>query len=229
MRILIIEDEFDLAEVLRDGLTEDGHQVDVALDGNTGERMVIDEEYDLIIVDWMLPGQDGLSLVRRMRDRGDSRPVLMLTAMADISSRVSGLDGGADDYLTKPFAFAELYARVRALSRRSSTIAPEFQLQAGPLHIDTLSRVVTIETERLDLRPKEYALLELFVRNPHRVLTRTVIAERVWGTTYTSDDVINMTISSLRQKLRDMSKQPGLMITTMRGVGYRLDVPTPAV
>jgi DNA-binding response OmpR family regulator len=229
MRILIIEDEFDLAEVLRDGLTEDGHQVDVALDGKTGERMVIDEEYDLIIVDWMLPGQDGLTLVRRMRERGDSRPVLMLTAMADVTSRVSGLDGGADDYLTKPFAFAELYARVRALSRRSSAIAPEFQLQAGPLHIDTLSRVVTFENERLDLRPKEYALLELFVRNPHRVLTRTVIAERVWGTTYTSDDVINMTISSLRQKLRDISKQPGLMITTMRGVGYRLDVPTPAV
>lgn len=225
MWILLIEDEKRLARSLANGLDEEGHVVDVAEHGIEGQSMAMGNAYDALIVDWRLPGRDGKTIIENLREAGRRYPILMLTALGDVDHRVAGLDAGADDYLPKPFKFEELLARLRALQRRPPLAAQEDVLREGSLEVDTRRREATLSGSRLNLRPKEYALLEDFVRHPEEVLSRTVIAERVWGDPfYVSDNVIDVTISGLRHKLADAqsSGKPTVLIETIRGVGYRL-------
>lgn len=230
MWILLIEDEKRLAISLKNGLEEEGHVVDVVEHGIEGQSMAMDNAYDALIVDWRLPGRDGKTIIENLREAGRTVPVLMLTALGDVEHRVAGLDAGADDYLPKPFKFEELLALLRALQRRPPLAVQEDVLRKGSLEVDTRRRHVTLHGSRLDLRPKEYALLEDFVRHSEEVLSRTVIAERVWGDPfYVSDNVIDVTVSGLRHKLADAqdSEKPNVRIETIRGVGYRLaTVPT---
>ena len=227
MWLLLVEDEKRLADSLKAGLQEEGFKVDVAPDGDQGEEMALSNAYDLLIIDWRLPGQDGLAVVERVREEGRSLPILMLTALSDVEHRVQGLEAGADDYLPKPFKFEELLARVRALLRRPPLLAQQDVLSMGPVELDARKRQATYEGSPLDLRPKEFALLEDMLRHPQEVISRTILAERVWGDAfYVSDNVIDVTISGLRQKLADAAR-PGadgavLKIETIRGVGYRL-------
>jgi DNA-binding response OmpR family regulator len=195
-----------------------------------GEMRALSTSYDLLLVDWMLPRQDGLTLIQHVRDAGVRCPILMLTALTDVEDRVKGLDAGADDYLTKPFAFDELFARLRALRRRENMQKqrPSMRLRSGPLTIDRRGRKVLWKGEELDVRPKEYELLELLLRRANEVITRTVIAESVWGSTFVTDDTINTTVSSVRRRLRDVdSEAAGIVIETVRGVGYRLTTAEP--
>ncbi len=230
MWLLIVEDEVHLATSLKRGLEEEGYTVDVAYDGEEGYALGLIHEYDLMIVDWRLPRKDGQAVIRQLREAGRTLPILMLTALGGIDHRVAGLDAGADDYLTKPFSFEELLARLRALVRRARQAGPAPPwLQQGLLEIDTARRRVSVQGALLDVRPKEYALLEVFMRHPGQVLSRTVLAERVWGSAFhVSDNVIDVSISRLRQKLADALKphaaEDALRIKTIRGVGYCLVV-----
>ena len=224
-RILVVEDEARLAALLRRGLEAEGYLIDVAADGLEGEILALENAYDAIIVDWRLPRQDGKVLIERHRASGKSTPILMLTALDAIEHRVAGLDAGADDYLTKPFSFEELLARVRALLRRPTGIQRSTILREGELVVNTDRREVSWEGKQLFLRPKEYALLELLLRSKDTVVSRSVIAEQVWGSiVYVTDNVIDVTISSLRQKFggRAGGEEAALAIETVRGVGYRL-------
>jgi len=230
MHLLLVEDQEDLARGLEMGLEEAGYSVDIAYDGMEGEMRALSTSYDLLLVDWMLPRQDGLTLIQHVRDAGVRCPILMLTALTDVEDRVKGLDAGADDYLTKPFAFDELFARLRALRRRENMQKqrPSMRLRSGPLTIDRRGRKVLWKGEELDVRPKEYELLELLLRRANEVITRTVIAESVWGSTFVTDDTINTTVSSVRRRLRDVdSEAAGIVIETVRGVGYRLTTAEP--
>ncbi|MEX0599921.1 MAG: response regulator transcription factor [Rhodothermales bacterium] len=225
MWILLIEDEERLANSLATGLEEEGHVVDVSGDGIEGQSMAMVNAYDALIVDWRLPGRDGKAVIENVREAGRKYPILMLTALGDVEHRVQGLDAGADDYLPKPFKFEELLARLRALQRRPPLAAQDDVLCEGSLEVDTKRRQAALNGNRLDLRPKEFALLEDFMRHPQEVVSRTVIAERVWGDPfYVSDNVIDVTISGLRQKLDDAydADTPKVRIETIRGVGYRL-------
>lgn len=228
MWLLLVEDEADLSDSLKTGLEEVGYTVDVAFDGVEGEILAKANKYDVIIVDWILPRQDGLTLIQRLRASNVATPVLILTALTEIESRVRGLDAGADDYLTKPFSFEELFARLRALIRRSKPFEGEQapHIQIGSLQINLEQHTAYVAHSELDLRLKEYALLVLLARRAGTVVTRTIIAERVWGSALgTSDDVINMTVSSLRRKLTEANRSAmnGIInIETVRGVGYRL-------
>ncbi|QXD14326.1 response regulator transcription factor [Rhodocaloribacter litoris] len=229
MWILLVEDETRLAHSLKTGLEEEGYHVDLAEDGMEGETLALANAYDLLIVDWRLPRQDGKTLVERVRAAGRTMPILMLTALGDVEHRVAGLDAGADDYLPKPFKFEELLARLRALLRRPPLATQEHVLRRGPLEVDTRRRQATFQGTLLNLRPKEYALLEDFMRHPDEVISRTVMAERVWGDAfYVTDNVIDVTISGLRQKLAeaqpDLPETQAVRIETVRGVGYRLVV-----
>ena len=253
MWILLVEDEKRLRESLCRGLEEEGHTVDGAADGEEGLAMAVANGYDVLIVDWRLPRRDGRALIEAVREAGRACPILMLTALGDTGHRVAGLDAGADDYLAKPFSFEELLARLRALGRRPPLMEQERVLTAGALTLDTDRRQARFREARLNLRPKEYALLLLLLRNPGRVLSRSVIAERAWGDAfYVSDNAIDVTVSSLRQKLEDArsglgetetasdkpaaerpvaerladddSPSPTARIETIRGVGYRLHV-----
>lgn len=232
MWLLLVEDEPRLSRALRRGLEEEGYTVDAVADGDRAADLLEANEYDLAVVDWRLPGRDGRTIVRELRSAGRTVPVLMLTAMSDLPHRVAGLDAGADDYLTKPFAFEELLARLRAIARRSDR--PEAggalssgTLSAGPLELDVTRRTVTAHGKPLDLRPKEFALLELFLRHPDRLITRTMIAERVWdGAYYVNDNLLDVTISRLRSRLQEADCDTYLRIRTIRGSGYRLDEET---
>lgn len=218
------------------GLEEYGYRVDLARDGKEGESLSRANDYDLLIADWMLPGQDGPTLVRHLREQGIGVPVLMLTARAEKQDQIDALDAGADDYLAKPFSFEVLLARLRALLRRSGSAgdaspASSPALKAGALRVDLLERRAWLGDRAVELRAKEYDLLTCFAEHPNRVLTRTIIAERVWGSLFTSDDVLNTTLASLRRKLRASSGRSDealLEIETLRGVGYRLRVDDPA-
>lgn len=232
MWILLVEDEERLARSLKRGLEEEGYTVDVAHDGLEGETQALVNGYDLLIVDWRLPGQDGKTLVENVRGRERSYPILMLTALGDVDHRVAGLNAGADDYLPKPFAFEELLARLRALRRRPPMRGEKTTLQIGPVTLDTKRRAVSVGDQTLDLRPKEFGLLELLMRRPGEVLSRTVIAERVWGDAfYVSDNAIDVTVSNLRQKLANAREaeqtaaETVATIETKRGIGYRLAAP----
>lgn len=227
MWILLIEDEKRLADSLKSGLQEDGFQIDVAPDGTQGEAMALANAYDALIVDWRLPGQDGKTVVERVRAAGRQMPIIMLTALGEVEYRVAGLDAGADDYLPKPFKYEELLARLRALLRRPPLTHQEDTLALGPLELDSRKRRAAYGGIPLDLRPKEFALLEDLLRHTDEVISRTVLAERVWGDAFfVSDNVIDVTISGLRQKLadaRDRTEETGsVQIETIRGVGYRL-------
>ncbi|WP_456425585.1 response regulator transcription factor [Rhodocaloribacter sp.] len=227
MWLLLIEDEVRLADSLKAGLEEEGYLVDVAYNGVEGEALALANAYDALIVDWRLPDRDGKTVIVRLRAAGRQYPILMLTALGDLEHRVAGLDAGADDYLAKPFKFEELLARLRALLRRPPLVVQEQVLRLGSLELDTRRRQAALDGAPMDLRPKEYALLEDLMRHPDEVLSRTVIAERVWGDPfYVTDNVIDVTISSLRQKLASaqagLKGQQALRIETVRGVGYRL-------
>lgn len=222
MRLLLVEDEHDLAEVLEAGLTEEGYQVDVAHDGVKGEMRAMTTSYDVMVIDWVMPGQDGVSLVKSLREANVQTPILMLTALSEQEDCVTGLDAGADDYLTKPFSFSVLFARLRALERRTDTTSDaQFRIELGPLVIDRRERTARWNDRALDLRAKEFALLALLTRRVNATVSRTAIAENVWGSMYVTDDTINTTVSALRRKLRRLDAS-GLSIKTRRGVGYKL-------
>ncbi len=224
MRLLVVEDEHRLAEVLRQGLTEQGYAVDVAHDGEAGLGLAELEPYDLLILDVMLPGLDGLALCQRLRAGGRHLPVLLLTARDAVDDRVAGLDSGADDYLSKPFAFRELLARVRALLRREGR-SREPVLRAGDLTLDPATREVRRGGRAIELTSKEYAVLEYLLHHPNRVLTRTQIAEHVWDYDFVAmSNVIDVYIRSLRRKLDDDGATR--LLHTVRGTGYQLRSPS---
>jgi heavy metal response regulator len=220
MHILVVEDEKKVASFIKRGLEAANYSVDVEHDGETGLSRLLKTDYDLIILDVMLPRVDGLSLMKEIRQRRIEVPVLLLTARVTVADRVMGLDLGADDYLTKPFAFEELLARVRALLRRGAAAVPAV-LAIADLRLDPATREVTRSNERIDLTPKEYALLEFLLRRRDQVLSRAVIAQHVWGVNYdTFTNVIDVYVNYLRNKIDD-GFEPKL-IHTVRGVGYVL-------
>ena len=220
MRILVVEDEKKVASFLKKGLEEERYAVDCAFDGEEALFMADANEYDLVILDIMLPKVDGLEVLKQVRDKGATLPVLMLTAKDSIEDVVKGLDRGCDDYLTKPFAFAELLARVRALLRRKGR-EPAGELRVADLVLDPVTHAVSRGGKKLDLTAKEYALLEYLMRHADRVVTRTMISEHVWD--YHFDpmtNVIDVYVNHLRRKIDlDASQQ---LIHTVRGVGYML-------
>lgn len=220
MRLLVVEDEKKVASFIQQGLAEEGYAVDVASDGIVGLEMALDGVHDLIILDLSLPKQDGLSVLQALRQAKVKTPVLLLTVRANIEDKVLGLDAGADDYLTKPFAFQELVARIRALLRRRAEAEPPI-LQVADLTLDPARRIVSRQGEKVELTPKEFSLLDYFMRNPGRVLTRTMIAEHVWDYTFdTTTNVIDVYVNYLRKKI-DSDREPKLLYT-VRGVGYVL-------
>ncbi len=220
MRILVVEDEKKVASFIKRGLEEEDFTVDVAHDGESGIAMAESSSYDLILMDVMLPKKDGLSAIRELREKNISTPILCLTANDTVEDIASGLDIGSDDYLTKPFAFAELVARVRALIRRGSQDRGA-ELYFADLRLDPVGHNVWRNNRPVDLTAKEYALLEYFMRNPNQVLTRTMIAEHVWDYTFDSfTNIIDVYVNYLRKKIdRDFDKK---LIHTVRGVGYVL-------
>jgi len=220
MRILVVEDEPSIANFVRQGLNESGYAVDVAGDGREGLEYARVADYDVLVLDIMLPKMSGLDLLRELRLQGDKTPTLMLTARDTVDDRVAGLDAGADDYLVKPFAFPELLARVRALLRRPPLQTGNL-LQVGDLDMDTASRLVRRGGRRIDLSPREFAVLEYLMRHPNQVLTRTQISERVWDFDhFIESNVVDVYIGYLRRKLDAGSDSP--LIHTVRGVGYRI-------
>jgi len=220
MRVLLVEDEARIADFVSKGLSEDGYAVDVAHDGEEALDWVDVAEFDVVILDVMLPVRDGIEVCRELRRRGVQTPVLMLTARDAIEDRVRGLDSGADDYLVKPFAFAELLARLRALARRERS-ALGARLEVGDLILDTTTREVSRQGQFMTLTSKEYALLEYLMRHPNQVLTRTTIAEHVWNYDFdNATNVIDVHIRNLRRKIDDPF--PDKLIRTVRGAGYRI-------
>ncbi|NLE51055.1 MAG: response regulator transcription factor [Chloroflexi bacterium] len=219
-RILLIEDEEGIADFVKRGLIYEGYRVDVAYDGQQGLEMARDTPPDLVILDWMLPGLDGLEVCKRLRAASDV-PILMLTAKEDVQDRVQGLDAGADDYLVKPFAFDELVARIRALFRRATPASHPEILRFADLTLDTGTHRAQRGDRFIDLTAKEYELLELFMRNPRRVLTREMIFDRVWGYDFGGEsNIIEVYVRYLRQKTEE-NGEPRL-VHTVRGVGYVL-------
>ena len=224
MRILVVEDEKKVASFIAKGLTEESYAVDVAYDGEEGVFMALENDYDLIVLDLMLPKLDGMEILRKIRDSGKDVPVLILTAKDSVEDIVAGLEGGSDDYLTKPFAFAELLARIRALLRRSQEQKKITTLKAGDLTLNPLTREVKRGDRKIELTSKEYALLEYFMRNVNKVLTRTLISEHVWN--YEFDpltNVVDVYVNYLRKKIDQPSETK--LIHTVRGVGYILKEP----
>ena len=220
MRVLVVEDERKIADFIRKGLSEHGYAVDVAHDGDEALDWPTVVDFDAIILDVMLPARDGIEVCRVLRQRGARTPILMLTAKDAVEDRVRGLDSGADDYLVKPFAFAELLARLRALTRRQPGVLGAV-LQTGDLVLDTTTREVTRGGNPMDLTTRQYAILEYLMRHPNQVLTRTMIAEHVWNYDFDNvTNVIDVHVKNLRRKI-DGPFGAGL-IQTVRGVGYRI-------
>ncbi|PLX78648.1 MAG: DNA-binding response regulator [Desulfuromonas sp.] len=219
-KILVVEDEKKVASFIKRGLEEEEFSVDVANDGEEGLYFAETNTYDMILMDLMLPKMDGLSAIKALRQKGVATPVLCLTAKDTVEDIVSGLDSGSDDYLTKPFAFAELLARVRALLRRGAQDRGA-EMTFADLRLDPVSHKVWRSNKEIDLTAKEYSLLEYFMRNPNQVLTRTMIAEQVWDYTFDSfTNIIDVYVNYLRKKVdRDYDKK---LIHTVRGVGYIL-------
>lgn len=224
MKLLIVEDEPSIGRYLCQGLGEAGYAVDWVSDGLEGEQLVLSGDYDLLLLDVMLPGRNGWQIVRKLREKDRSTPVLFLTARDSVEDRVHGLESGADDYLVKPFAFAELLARVRSLLRRGTGSPQETRLAIADLELDLLRRRVQRDGQRIDLTAKEFALLELLMRRQGEVLPKSLIASQVWDMNFDSDtNVIDVAIRRLRAKIDD-SFEPKL-IQTVRGMGYTLDLP----
>ncbi|CAG0980903.1 Transcriptional activator protein CopR [Gammaproteobacteria bacterium] len=218
MRLLVVEDERQIASFLERGLKEEGYAVDVVYNGNDALDWTVAVEYDAIVLDVLLPGRDGFSVCRELRARGSTTPVLMLTARDAVDDRVNGLDSGADDYLVKPFAFKELLARLRAVTRRQSD-SRTTDLRLADLTLNTLTHTAQRGERRIELTTKEYNLLEFLMRNPNRVLSRTQIAEHVWNLDFVAEsNVVDVYIRYLRRKIDD---DAGLkLIKTVRGSGY---------
>ena len=219
VRILVVEDNPDLASAIRQGLKEHGYSVDIAHEGYSGEEMAASEPYDLVVLDLMLPDRDGVDVCKNLRRRGIETNILMLTALSGTADKVSGLDAGADDYLTKPFEFEELLARIRAMLRRG-TAQEATRLEYGGVELDLLKRRVERDGHKIKLSAKEFALLEFLMRNKDRVIDRITIAQKVWDINYEpSSNVIDVYISALRKKVdRDFDRP---LIHTVVGMGYR--------
>ena len=225
MRILVIEDDGNAAATMIRGLAEVGHQVDHAATGPDGLRLALAEPYDVLVVDRMLPGLDGLTVIGTLRQQGKATPVLVLSALGQVDDRVDGLRAGGDDYMVKPYAFAELQARIEVLGRRRNAPAgPETRLQVGDLVLDLLARTVARGGVPVDLQPREFRLLEYLARNAGQVVTRTMLLEHVWDYHFDPQtNVIDVHISRLRQKVdRDFAAP---LIQTVRGAGYILRAP----
>ncbi len=223
MRLLVVEDDATIASFVAKGLQEAGYAVDVAPDGDRGLQLALHEPYDAAVLDVMLPGRDGLSVIEELRRRRVNVPVLILSARHSVDDRVKGLQAGGDDYLTKPFAFSELLARVQALIRRSQGSPEPARLAVGGLSLDLASRRVERAGRVLDLRPREFALLEYLMRNAGRVVSKTMIMEHVWN--YSFDprtNIVDVLVFRLRERV-DKDFEPKL-IHTVRGVGYVLKV-----
>ena len=220
IRILVIEDEAEIADFLARGLREEGYTVEHAADGVDGGHRLRSESWDVVLLDWWLPGQDGLAVLKHFRAAGGTTPILFLTARDAVSDRVRGLDGGADDYLCKPFAFEELLARVRSLARRHDRTARTV-LRHGDVSVDLATQRVERSGKRLDLTAKEQALLVLFLRHPGEVLSRTRIYEQVWDDRYDGvSNTLEVHIVELRRKLEALGPR---LIATVRGRGYVFD------
>ena len=224
MKILIVEDELKTGQYLRQGLTEAGFVVDLARDGTDGLHLALQGEYDLLILDVMLPGLDGWQVLQTLRLRGLHMPVLFLTARDQVEDRVKGLELGADDYLVKPFSFAELLARVRTILRRGRGVSEVTTLQVADLELDLLRRRVSRAGRRIDLTAKEFGLLELLMRRQGEVLPRSMIASQVWDMNFDSDtNVIEVAVRRLRLKIDEAHEVK--LIQTVRGMGYVLELP----
>lgn len=219
MRILVIEDDPQIASFITMGLQQAGFAVDRAADGDKGLHLAVTEPYDAVVVDVMLPKRDGLSVVEELRRRKINTPVLILSARRSVDDRIKGLQKGGDDYLTKPFAFAELLARVQALIRRAHRETEPTSITSGDMTLDLLTREVTRTGQRLELQPREFALLEYLMRNAGRVISKTMILEHVWDYHFDPQtNVVDVLVSRLRSKVdKDQSEK---RIQTIRGVGY---------
>jgi len=218
MRILLIEDEKKVARFIQQGLEEEMYSVDVAYDGEQGAFLAMSEDYDLIILDIMLPKKDGIEVLSEIRQRKNTAPVLILSAKSSVEDKVTGLDSGADDYLPKPFAFEELLARVRSLLRRGSAEKSTI-LKVADLMLDTVTHKAKRQDKEIELTAKEYALLEYFMRNKNRVLTRTIISEHIWNYNFdTNTNIIDVYVNHLRNKIDGEFEKK--LIHTVRGVGY---------
>jgi len=222
MRILLVEDDVDVARFVKKGLQEAGHTTEHAPNGRDGLFMAASEPFDLLVLDRMLPGGvDGVRLVETLRSQGNKTPVLFLTAMTAVDERVRGLKAGGDDYLTKPFAFAELLARCEALGRRPASDAPTTRLRVADLELDLLSRTVTRAGKKIDVQPREFRLLEHLMRHAGQVVTRTMLLEKVWDYHFDPQtNVIDVHVSRLRQKLDKGHDRP--LIHTVRNAGYMI-------
>ncbi len=217
MKILVVEDDNKLARLLHQALKEEGFVVDTLEDGGDAIRRASSIEYDLIVLDWMLPGADGIAICRALRGRGSNTPILMLTARADISERIMALDAGADDYLPKPFDLGELLARTRALGRRRG--GPDGVVKVGPLTLDRIERHTTLNGHPVELSPREFTLLTYLAKESGRVVPRSELLQRVWGTSdEPGSNVVDAHIKKLREKLGAFAN----LIETVRGVGYRV-------
>lgn len=222
MRILIIEDEKTLADSIKIGLVDEHFAVDVFYDGKTGYEQAVGEDYDVIILDIMLPGMDGLTICKTLREENCSTPILMLTAKDMVEDRVAGLDRGADDYLIKPFAFDELLARIRALVRRNGSRKP--LLTVGSLELNPSSHIVKRKGREIQLTSKEYALLEYCMRNKNHILTREQIISHVWDYSENlSSNIIDVLIKRLREKIDKAFPKEKKLFITARGLGYKLE------
>ena len=220
VRILVVEDERRLAQIIKRGLVEGGYAVDLAFDGEEGKFLAESEDYDLIILDLMLPKIDGLEICRKLRSEEIKTPILILTAKTTLDDKVAGLNSGADDYLTKPFAFLELSARVAALIRRSQR-APSAQLTVADLVLDPTKHLVKRGGRQIKLTPKEFSILELLLSRKDEVVSRTVITEHVWDYNFDGmSNVVDVFVASLRKKIVDAGKNK--IIQTVHGVGYRI-------
>jgi two-component system, OmpR family, response regulator len=224
MRILIIEDDFEAANYLRRALREAGHSADLACDGEEGLHLAETGHYDVLIIDRMLPKMDGLTLLRKRRESGDETPSLILSALGQVDDRVEGLRSGGDDYLTKPYAFSELLARVEVLAKRRKPDEIETMLRVGDLELDRLSHTVKRDNRPLTLQPREYRLLEYLMKNAGKVVTRTMLLEEVWDYHFDPQtNVIDVHISRLRSKIDKEFDTP--LLQTIRGSGYMLRNP----
>jgi DNA-binding response OmpR family regulator len=222
MKILVIEDEKKVARFLRLGLEAENHHVENAYDGETGEKLGLSKEYDVIVLDIMLPKKNGIEVLKSIRATGNTTPVLILTAKGSLEDKVEGLDEGADDYLVKPFAFAEFIARVRSLGRRS-VVEKSTTLKLADLELDTLTRKAKRSGKEIELTNREYALLEYFVRNANRVLTRTVISEHIWEYNFdTGTNIVEVYVNKLRNKIDSGFDKK--LIRTVRGAGYMMKI-----
>jgi two-component system, OmpR family, response regulator len=222
MKILVIEDDAETGQYVAGGLSQEGHSVDLTRSGGEGLELALSREYDVYVVDRMLPGIDGLQILKTIRNSGNWTPALFLTSMGGVNDRVDGLNAGGDDYLLKPFAFSELLARVMALGRRSPISGEKTRLSVGSLEMDLIARTVTREGKSVDLQPQEFKLLECLMRNKGRVMTRTMLLERVWNFHFDPQtNVVETHVSRLRSKIdKPFGKE---MIATIRGAGYCLN------